>query len=645
MQEIRSKMRSKSGFSFFSKITSSKKRPSLSIPSKSYDLSGIDKTTDNAAEIIEKWNTEYVSPNKFYSLFYESKRDAKKFVKRVKELQNAMDLLIREDPNSETLLRAQKLMQIAMKRLQNEFLQILTMNRAHLDPESVSTRSPTSVMSNDEDAWHEYRSAGDSIMEVEEVSKNSRKELKSIAECMISAGYAKECASTYKSIRKSIVDESLYRLGVEKISSSKAKKMPYEVVELKMKRWIEAVKVSMKTLFTSEKSLCDEVFESSASLKESCFKDISKEGALLLFGFPEIIAVRDKKNPHMKKIFPLLDMYCVITENLLAIEVIFSFPSISAVRTQAHISLSRLSESILSHLVEYESEIRKDSSKTMVPGGGVHPMTISTMDHISRLSEYSSSLMDILNGSTSSSSKSLLPKSYFNVTESDESPTSELRVRFAWLILVLLCKIDGKSEIYKDFSMQYLFLANNLQHVVSKASSTNLKQLLRDDWITRHFEKVKQFAKSYERLAWGPLVSMCPAISTSEALDMSPEEAKMQFEKFIESFENTCEAHSECVVPDPKLLDEMKYSIGRKLLPIYRDFYNAHRNAVILVGREDGWNVRYTPEDIENRLSELFSGKGILDNRYVCTADLCLVRTATSPTPRRKTRSLSCRRF
>ncbi|KAL1193878.1 Exocyst complex component EXO70H1 [Cardamine amara subsp. amara] len=637
-------MRSKSSFRFFSKITSSRKRPSLSLPNKSYESSEITRTIDNAAEIIEKWNTEYVTANKLYSLFCESKREAKKFVKRVKELQNAMDLLIREDPNSEKLLRAQKLMQIAMKRLQKEFLQILSMNRAHLDPESVSTKSPTSVVSNDDDVWHESRSPGDFIIEVEEVSKSSKKELKSIAECMIAAGYAKECASTYKSIRKSIIDESIYRLGVEKISSSKAKKMPYEVVEMNMKRWIKAVKVSMNTLFTGERSLCDEVFESSVTIRESCFRDISKEGAILLFGFPETVTVRDKKNPHPEKIFPLLDLYCTIMENFPAIESIFSFPSTSVVRTQAINSLNRLGELILSHLVDFESEIRKNSSKTVVPGGGVHPMTISAMDHLSRLAEYSNVFMNILNRSSSSSSaKSLLPKSYFNISESERSPTSELRVRFSWLILVLLCKIDGKAEMYKVFSMQYLFLANNLQHVVSRACSTNLKQLLGDDWIAKHSEKVRQFAKSYERLAWGPVMSMCPAISTSEAVEMSEEEAKMQFENFNASFESTCEAQSECIVTDPKLLDEMRNSIGRKLLPIYRDFYNEHRNAVMLAGKEGRWNVRYTPEDIGNHLSEMFSGKGISENRYVCTSEFC--RLVKTPTPRRKHRSLSCRRF
>ncbi|CAH2054365.1 unnamed protein product [Thlaspi arvense] len=633
-------MRSKSGFSFFSKITSSRKRPSLSRPSKGFESSEIGRTIDYAAEIIEKWNTEYISETKFYSLFCESKREAKKFVRRVKDLQNAMDLLISEDPNSEKLLRAQRLMQIAMKRLQSEFLLILSMNRARLDPESVSSRSPTSVVSNHEDVWHESRPARYSIIEVEAVSKNSVTELKSIAECMIAAGYAKECATAYKSIRKSIVDEGIHRLGVEKISSSKAKKMPCEVLESKMKSWIEAVQVSMKTLFDGEKTLCDEVFESSVSLKESCFRDISKEGALLLFGFPETVALRDKKNPHPDKIFPLLDMYCAITENLPEIESIFSFESVSAVRSQAFNSLSRLSESILSHMVDFESEIRKDASRTVVPGGGVHPMTISAMDHLSRLAEYSSALMDILKAS-SSSAKSLLPKSYFNLSESDGSPASEVRVRFAWMILVLLCKIDGKAEMYKEFSMQYLFLANNLQHVASRARSTNLKQLLGDDWISRHFEKVRQFARSYERLAWGPLVSLCPAISTSEAVEMSPEEAKMQFEMFNESFESTCESHSACVVPDPKLQDEMRISIERKLLPVYRDFYNAHRNAAMLAGTEGEWNDRYTPEDLGKHLSELF--KGVSEKPYPCSTSFCLL---TAPlNAGRKPRSLSCRRF
>jgi exocyst complex protein 7 len=89
-------------------------------------------------------------------------------------------------------------MQIAMKRLQKEFYQILSMNRAHLNPESIFVRSShtfvrssTSDYKDDDDVG----TVGDAINEVEEVSSIAMADLRSIAECMISASYAKECLS------------------------------------------------------------------------------------------------------------------------------------------------------------------------------------------------------------------------------------------------------------------------------------------------------------------------------------------------------------------------------------------------------------------------------------------------------------------
>jgi hypothetical protein len=55
------------------------------------------------------------------------------FIKCVNGLQKAMNALVSENSTSEKLVRAQNLMQIAMKRLQKEFYQTLSMSRAHLD--------------------------------------------------------------------------------------------------------------------------------------------------------------------------------------------------------------------------------------------------------------------------------------------------------------------------------------------------------------------------------------------------------------------------------------------------------------------------------------------------------------------------------
>ncbi|CAN8270034.1 unnamed protein product [Cochlearia groenlandica] len=589
-------------------------------PRQSLESAAIYGIIESAADIIERWNTETSTFAKITSIFYESKSEATVFIERVNNLQKTMDLLVISDPNSERLLRAHDLMRIAMKRLQKEFYQILSMNRAYLDPESVSTRSSlTSARSSSSDFADDYDShtAGDSIVEVEEVSASVMTDLRSIAECMIASGYAKECLSIYKSIRKSIIDEGIYRLEVERISSAKAKRMSWDEIDLKVRSWVDAVKVSMETLFKGEKILCDHVFESSDSIRESCFSEISRDGAILLFRFPEIVATKTSKSSNTDKIFRMLDMYNAIAGNWQAIESIFAYESSLAVRSQALKSLISLSGTIRTLLSAFESGIQKDSSKVVVTGGGVHPLTISVMNHLSLLADYNNVLVDIIAGSPPPD-RSLLPESYFNVSETDDSPSSELTIRFAWLILVLLCKIDGKAVHYKDCSVQYLFLANNLHYVVSRARSSNLKQLLGDDWVARHFAKMRQFADSYKRMAWGPVLACLPENRT---VVMSPEEVKERFEKFNESFQTVYAKQSGCVVTDPKLRDEIKRSVARKLVPVYREFYNTRRS-VILAGGGGGHGarnsiVRFTPKDIEYYLGDLFLGKGISDSLSV----------------------------
>uniref|UniRef100_A0A5B7A5N9 Exocyst subunit Exo70 family protein n=1 Tax=Davidia involucrata TaxID=16924 RepID=A0A5B7A5N9_DAVIN len=601
---------------FFSPKTSSSSishypspsRIGLSTPGRSFSDSVMERAVENAESIIMKWNPDTSTFAKVTSLFYENRREARDFIKCVNDLQKAMHLVVTEDSSSEQLVRSQNLMQIAMKRLQKEFYQILSMNRAQLDPESVSarssrasTRSSTSDYEDDDGPEDEIRIADDSISEVEHASTIVMADLRLIAECMISSGYGKECVKIYNIIRKSIVDEGIYRLGVERMSSSQIHKMDWDVLEIKIKSWLNAVKIAVKTLFNGERILCDHVFAASDSIRESCFTEISKEGATLLFGFPEIVAKSSKKSP--EKVFRTLDMYTAISEHWPEIESIFAFESTSAVRSQALTSLIKLGESVRTLLTEFESSIQKDTSKSPVAGGGVHPLMLHVMTCLSLLADYSNVLADILVDSPPPS-KSSLPEYYFDTSDSDESPAPSISLRFAWLILVLLCKLDGKVKHYKDACLSYLFLANNLQHVLSRVRTSNLKYLLGDEWISKHEVKVKQFAANYERLGWDHVIKSLPEDPTAV---ISPEEVKERFKRFNAAFEQACRKQSLCVVPDSKLRDEIKPSIARKIVPVYREFYNTHRRTL---GRERNFAilVRFTPDDIGNYLSDLFFG-------------------------------------
>ncbi|XP_073062936.1 exocyst complex component EXO70H1-like [Primulina eburnea] len=589
-------------FSPKSSFSTSPSSDQLSSPSRfgfspsrpSFYESVMARTLDMVEPMIVKWDIEATAFGRVTSLFYDNRKEAKDFIKCVKNLHRGMQYLITEDSKSEKLIRAQTLMQIAMKRLQKEFYQILSMNRAHLDPESVSTRSSStsieSSVSEFEDSYddddEDARVANESLSEVEDVSIAVMSDLRLIAECMISSGYTKECLKIYNILRKSIVDEGIYKLGVKKFTSSEINKMDWDALELRIKNWLNAVKTAVKTLFNGEKILCDDVFATSDSIRESCFAEITREGAAVLFEFPENVAKSTKTAP--EKVFRLLDMYTGIADHWPEIDSTFSSESTASIKQQALTSLIRLGQFVRTSFSDLESAVSKSSSKSPTTGAGVHNLTTEVMNYLSILADYNSILTDI----------------FSEAPPSDETPATAISRKLSWLISVLLLKLDAEAKNYKDISLSHLFLANNLQHVVVKARTSNLKYLLGEVWLTNHEAKIKQLAENYERLGWSHVVDTLP----SEPTDGGTSEKVIEiFKKFSKSFDQAYKNQSACVVPDNQLRDDIKISIARKIFQRYREFYNTHSSTI---RRKESIVpvVRFTPEDVGHHLSDLFFG-------------------------------------
>lgn len=573
--------------------------PASSPMRHTFSESHVDESVDNAESLIAKWDPSHQTSSSSSSLYRDSRQEAKRFLKSVKDLQAAMHFFIKEDPASDKLVRAQSLMQTAMKRLEKEFYLILSTNRQYLDPESVSNRSSSVSEGYEDELEDDLNFAGDdseSSGTPERMSPPSSTvmaDLKAIADCMISSGYGKECVKVYKIVRKSIVDEALYRLGLDRtLTHSQIQKMDWEVLETKIKCWLPSVKFAVTTVFHGERILCDHVFASSLPIRESCFGEITRENAIALFGFAECVG-KCKTSP--EKMFRALDMYEGIANIWPVIESTFSYDSSSAVRFQAVNALVKLGDATRVMLADFEAAIQKDASKAAVPGGGVHPLTRYVMNYLTFLADYSEILTDIV---ADWPVEAAIPD-----LGSDASPLS---ARLTWLVLLVLCKLDAKAKRYKDVALSYLFLANNLQYVVFKVRQSGLRYLLGEDWVTKQEAKVRQYAANYEKMAWSKVLASLPEAQPAAA-EMSTSQVKDTFRRFNAAFEEAYKKQVGWLVADPKLRDEVKGSLAKKLLPRYRELHDT-RGAPL---RRDTFRegiVRFAPEDLGNYLTDLFDG-------------------------------------
>ena len=132
------------------------------------------------------------------------------------------------------------------------------------------------------------------------------------------------------------MEESLQKLGVEKLSKDDVQKLQWEVLEAKIGNWIHFMRIAVrplsnlftyflfffsckyaivleqvKLLFAAERKVCDQIFEGFDSLSDQCFAEVTTNSISMLLSFGEAIA-KSKRSP--EKLFVLLDMYEILQE-------------------------------------------------------------------------------------------------------------------------------------------------------------------------------------------------------------------------------------------------------------------------------------------------------------------------------------------
>eukprot|EP00256_Glycine_max_P031389 XP_006575429.2 uncharacterized protein LOC100816208 [Glycine max] len=513
------------------------------------------------------------------------------------------------------LVRAEDMLQHAMFRLGDEFRSLMErggesfgLTRSYWNGESTENLP---FESDEDEEEEEARNGGGDKEEqipvalpvtgfdivIDALPSGTINDLHEIAKRMVAGGFGKECSHVYSSCRREFLEESVSRLGLQKLSIEEVHKMTWQDLEGEIEKWIKASNVALKILFPSERRLCDRVFFGFASASDFSFMEVCRGSAIQLLNFADAVAI-GSRSP--ERLFRILDVFETLRDLIPEFEALFSDQFSVSLRNEAITIWRRLGEAIRGIFMELENLIRRDPAKMAVPGGGLHPITRYVMNYLRAACRSRQSLEQVF--------EDYGLKEYTKLEDRVPS-SSSLSVQMDWIMELLESNLEAKSRIYKDPALRYVFLMNNGRYIVQKTKDSELGTLLGDDWIRKHAAKVRQFHVHYQRCSWTKVLGILKLDSNGSSLPPNglAKSMKETLKLFNTVFEETCREHSSWFVFDEQLREEIRISLEKILLPAYGNFV-ARFESVAELGKNADKYIKYGTEEIQATLNGLFQG-------------------------------------
>lgn len=525
----------------------------------------------------------------------------------------------REDQEYNSLLRAHSVLQTAMARLEEEFMNLLIQYKQPFEPEYVSFRST------EEDSVDEGfivpsvdDSAEESLPRESVVSRGSEEhiidlvhphvipELRSIAHQMFDSKYDRECSHAYTIVRRDSLEECLVILEMERLSIEDVLKMHWDALNSKIKRWVWAVKIFVRVYLASEKWLGDQIFGEGEPVSAACFVDASKASIFQLLNFGEAMSI----GPHQpEKLFRILDMYEALSELMPEIDALYPHEVGSSVRIECHEVLTRLGDCVRLTFLEFANAIATNASINPFVGGGIHPLTRYVMNYLNTLADYGETLNLLLKNQEEEDAILLSPDMSPDTEENSKlqgspSRVSSMSLHFRSVASILQCKLDEKSKLYKDSGLQHLFLMNNIHYMAQKVKGSQLRLIYGDEWIRKQNWKFQQHAMNYERACWSSILSLLKddGVQFPGTHSISKNPLKENLQRFYLAFEDVYKSQTAWSVPDVQLREDLRISISLKVIHAYRTFVGRHSYHI------SDKHIKYNADDLENYLLDFFEG-------------------------------------
>ncbi|KAL2238397.1 UNVERIFIED_CONTAM: Exocyst complex component EXO70B1 [Sesamum indicum] len=512
-----------------------------------------------------------------------------------------------DDKNiSSSLHRAEDLLRRSMFRLEDEFRELMERGAKSLDLTGDRAAHHPDYSDEDDDASVEdddncvpvAQPVTDYDVVVDALPAGTIGDLHEIAKRMVAAGYVNECSQAFSAWRKEFLEESLSRLGLQKLSIDEVHRTQWTQLEDEIEKWIKAINVALRILFPSERRLCDRIFLGFSSAADLNFMEVCSGSTIQLLNFADAVAM-GSRSP--ERLFKVLDVYETVRDLMPEFELIFSDQYSVSLRNEAIAIWKRLGEAIRGIFMELENLIRRDPAKSAVPGGGLHPITRYVMNYLRAACRSRLTLEQVFEESVAPS---------VDCRDGDDkalSSSSSLGVEMAWIMEMLECNLEAKSKVYRETALCSVFLMNNWRYIVQKVKDNELGTLLGDDWVRKRTAKVRQYHVNYQRSSWSKILGVLKVDSNSTSPSAASKSLKEKLKLFNSYFEDICKTQSSWVIFDEQLREELRISVSGTLLPAYRSFIGRLQAAPDIEKHMDR-HVRYSTEDIETRISMLFQG-------------------------------------
>ncbi|XP_027167846.1 exocyst complex component EXO70A1-like [Coffea eugenioides] len=453
--------------------------------------------------------------------------------------------------------------------------------------------------------------AGESMSDLS-LNATELHDVRSKAEKMDSEGCLGQFVAEYVSERKCFIKLRFQNLWDQNLQMGTAytQKLEWEVLEVKIMRWIRGARCSLRDILACEKRLSMYVFQGlgNASTARSCFIEIVKDPVARLLDFPEALCSCRRSPERLRKMLLLHTSFSHLISDVKA-SFGASEEEIRSIQARADVILSRLGEVVRLTLVDFEAAILGDLDECPAPDGAIHRLTKYVMDYIIGLTDFQESLMELILSKPSVSSGDGL-SSKLEVAELERQ--TPLAAHLLWTIIVLLNNLERKSKSYRDPSLSNLFVMNNIHYIVQGIRKSRVLRQMAGCYLNKLTEIVREAMYGYLKASWDQVMYCLRSqglrvVSWGCISWVSKNVPKDRLKKFNKLFAEIHFAQTMWTVPDLGLREGLQRSIRNRLIPTYESYLRNFGSHIMSGEGSSERCILYSVEELEDRVLELFT--------------------------------------